>query len=117
MLVETESFSTSAVSRILEQRARAGDDVTLVVAASEYRTSPRERAELADLVHAGVHVFTASSDEKIAVDGGAGWTGSTNQTPGWGDQVDWGLVFGNADFVAALAQHVRDDAARGTALH
>lgn len=117
VLVETESFSTSAVSTILGQRARAGDDVTLVVAASEYRTSPRERAELADLAHAGVHVFTASSDEKIAVDGSAGWTGSTNQTPGWGNQVDWGLEFGNAELVAALAQHVRDDAAHGTALH
>ena len=116
VLVETESFSISAVSTILEQRARAGDDVTLVVAASESRTSSRERAELAALARARVHVFAGSSNEKIAVDGNAGWIGSTNQAPDWGDQVDWGLVFGNPALVAALAQHVRDDAARATPL-
>jgi phosphatidylserine/phosphatidylglycerophosphate/cardiolipin synthase-like enzyme len=109
VLVETESFSRSPVSDIIEQRARAGDDVTLVVAASEYRGSRKEQETLSELAQAGVHVFLGKSDEKIAIDGTAGFAGSANQSAGWGDQVDWGIVFANPDVVSTLAQHVRDD--------
>jgi hypothetical protein len=109
VLVETESFSRSVVSDVIEQRARAGDDVTLVVAASEYRHSHKEQETLSELARSGVHVFLGRSDEKIAIDGSAGFSGSANQTAGWGDQVDWGIVFANPDVLATLAQHVRDD--------
>jgi phosphatidylserine/phosphatidylglycerophosphate/cardiolipin synthase-like enzyme len=109
VLVETESFSRSVVSDVIEQRARAGDDVTLVVAESEYRRSAKEQQTLSELAHAGVHVYLGKSDEKIAIDGSAGFAGSANQTAGWGDQVDWGIVFANPEVVATLAQHVRDD--------
>ena len=109
VLVETESFSRSGVSAVLEQRARAGDDVTLVVAASEYRESRTEQRTLSELARAGVHVCLGRSDEKIAIDGAAGFAGSANQSAGWGDQVDWGVVFGNPDVIATLAQHVRAD--------
>ena len=109
VLVETESFSRSVVSDVLERRARAGDDVTLVVAESEYRKSSPEQRTLSELAGVGVHVFLGKSDEKIAIDGSAGFAGSANQTTGWGDQVDWGIVFANPSVVATLAQHVRDD--------
>jgi hypothetical protein len=94
---------------VLEQRARAGDDVTLVVAAAEYRESRTEQRTLSELARAGVHVCLGRSDEKIAIDGAAGFAGSANQSAGWGDQVDWGVVFANPDVIATLAQHVRDD--------
>jgi phosphatidylserine/phosphatidylglycerophosphate/cardiolipin synthase-like enzyme len=109
VLIETESFSRSVVSNVIEQRARAGDDVTLVVAESEYRQSRKEQQTLSELAQAGVHVFLGKSDEKIAIDGSAGFAGSANQTAGWGDQVDWGIVFANPEVLATLAQHVRDD--------
>lgn len=109
VLIETESFSPSVVSEVIEQRARAGDDVTLVVAASEYRGSRKEQETLSELARAGVHVFLGKSDEKIAIDGTAGFAGSANQSAGWGDQLDWGIVFANPDVVSTLAQHVRDD--------
>lgn len=109
VLVSTESFSRSAVSEILDQRARAGDSVSLVVARSEYRTSPSERALLAILARDGVRVYLGRNDEKIAIDGDAGFTGSANLSSGWGDQVDWGYVSNDPQLVAILAQHVRDD--------
>ncbi len=114
VLVETESFSENPVSKVLLARAQAGDDVTLVVAQSEYREEPSEQQLLAYYAHAGVHVFTSNSDEKIAIDGDAGFCGSSNQTAGWGDQVDWGYVFNEPTLVATLAQHVRSDAMTGT---
>jgi phosphatidylserine/phosphatidylglycerophosphate/cardiolipin synthase-like enzyme len=83
VLVSTESFSRSAVSDILDRRARAGDSVSLVVAATEYRTSPSERALVASLEHDGVSVYLGKNDEKIAIDGDAGFVGSSNLSGGW----------------------------------
>lgn len=76
LLVSTESFSRSPISDLLAERAQHGDDVTLVVAANEYRSSPTERGLVAALAHAGVHVFLGRADEKIAIDGNAGYVGS-----------------------------------------
>jgi hypothetical protein len=109
VLVSTESFSRSAVSEILDQRARAGDSVSLVVAATEYRTSPSERTLLAKLARDGVKIYLGRNDEKIAIDGDAGFVGSSNLSGGWGDQVDFGYVFNDPQLVAVLTQHVRDD--------
>jgi phosphatidylserine/phosphatidylglycerophosphate/cardiolipin synthase-like enzyme len=116
VLVETESFSPSRVSAILAQRARLGDDVTLVVGLKEYRSSGQERAELAELGRLGVHVFAASSNQKIATDGSASFCGSSNLTEGWGDQVDWGIVITTKALAATLSQQVRRDATIGIAI-
>jgi len=113
VLLESESFGRGPIATHLGARARAGDDVTLVVARMEYERNDAERALVAELVAAGVHAYVATSDEKIAVDGDAAWLGSSNATAGVPDQVDWGFTAINATLARTLAQHVRDDAAAG----
>ncbi len=113
VLVESESFGRGAVAMHLGARARAGDDVTLVVARMEYERSDAERTLVAELVRAGVHAYIGTSDEKIAVDGDAAWLGSSNATPGVPDQVDWGFTTTDPSLARTLAQHVREDAAAG----
>jgi hypothetical protein len=113
VLVESESFGDGPIAQVLAARARAGDDVTLVIARYEYQREASEQRLVAALGHAGVHVYIGSSDEKIAIDSSAGYCGSANATTGWGDQIDWGYVFENPQLIATLAAHVRADAAAG----
>ena len=116
VLVETESFGPSILSDLLMKRARAGDDVTLVVARYELQNSASEQRLVASLVAAGVKVYAGTSDEKIAVDGDAVWTGSSNATAGVPAQVDWGYMAVNRDLAQTLAAHVRSNAALATAV-
>jgi hypothetical protein len=109
VLVESESFGNTPITQLLAARARAGDDVTLIVARSEFDTEPRERDLLAALAGAGVHVYVGESDQKIAVDGTAAYIGSANNTPGWGDQIDFGYLSDNPQLVGQLANAVMVD--------
>jgi phosphatidylserine/phosphatidylglycerophosphate/cardiolipin synthase-like enzyme len=109
VLVESESFGNTPITQLLATRARAGDDVTLIVARSEFDTEPRERDLLAALAGAGVHVYVGESDQKIAVDGTAAYIGSANNTPGWGDQIDFGYLSDNPQLVGQLANAVMVD--------
>ena len=113
VLLETESFGRGAIATQLANRARAGDGVTLVVARMEYQRSGAERALVSELVRDGVHAYTGTSDEKIAVDGDAVWLGSSNATSGVPEQIDWGFATIDGALARELARHVRDDAAAG----
>lgn len=88
--VESESFGPGAVARELEQKARAGNDVRLLVCDRE-AGNPRERAVLRKLAAAGVQIRTVPFDEKIAVAGKQAWVGSANAGIFPPDQVDWGM--------------------------
>jgi hypothetical protein len=115
--VETESFSGgTAVYDVLLARARMGDRITLVVARSEYDETAPEREAIAALIANGqpgkVHVYASSQTEKIAIDGGAGWTGSSNATVG-PEQVDWGYTFSDPSMLATLQSNLLANAADG----
>jgi hypothetical protein len=116
VLLESESFGRSAIADALVARAGAGDDVTLVVARFEYGRSRTERALLSDMARHGVHVFTATSDEKIAVAGDSVWIGSANATAGVPNQIDWGFWTDDHALAMALTQHVEGDRNAGIAV-
>jgi hypothetical protein len=99
--VESESFGFGAVERALETKARAGNDVRLIVCEREAER-PREAAALRRLAAAGVQIRLSRFDEKIAVAGTQAWAGSANACVYPPDMVDWGMRTGAFDVVDAL---------------
>lgn len=113
--VSTESFGGSTpVFDALLARRRAGDEVRLLVAASEYRTSPIERHAVDALRGAGVQVRLSDANEKYAVDGDAVWIGSANATRGRAEQIDFGIAMRDAGLAGALANQFNAEYARAT---
>jgi phosphatidylserine/phosphatidylglycerophosphate/cardiolipin synthase-like enzyme len=113
VVVETESFGGSAVSKTLRAMAQSGHPprMRVVVAASEFRTNAKERELLASLAAAGVDVRVGAADEKMAVAGSHAWLGSTNATAAYYDKVhhhdlgaqrDWGMAIDDPPMVAEL---------------
>lgn len=116
---ETESFGSGPLASALEQRARTGTHVRLLVAARDLRANARESAELRRMAQAGVQVRIESggqgdSDEKFCVASGNAWIGSANATGAFPDTVDWGVR--TKDAAIATALRARFDQAWSAAL-
>ncbi|MDQ6924631.1 MAG: phospholipase D family protein [Candidatus Eremiobacteraeota bacterium] len=110
--VETERVATSALTRALQQHARAGAETTLVVARSS-RRSRREAAAIAQLAADGVVVRVGGSNQKLALAGDTAWIGSANATGASGRtarQLDWGLLVRDRTVVGAVAAALAHDA-------
>jgi phosphatidylserine/phosphatidylglycerophosphate/cardiolipin synthase-like enzyme len=104
---ESESFGAGRLSALLEQRARAGDSVRLLVAGRDLAGNSREAAALAQLAAAGVEVRVGAAgqgelDEKMCITGNSAWVGSANATAGFPETADWGMRTRVAPVVDAL---------------
>jgi phosphatidylserine/phosphatidylglycerophosphate/cardiolipin synthase-like enzyme len=105
--VESESFGKgSGVYGDLRRLARSGVHCRLIVARTQERTDPRERAALRALAADGVEVRVGSAAEKFAFSGAQAWIGSANATTTYydGDQRDWGLRTDAPEIVTSLEQ-------------
>jgi phosphatidylserine/phosphatidylglycerophosphate/cardiolipin synthase-like enzyme len=108
VIVESESFGVdNRVYSAIEDAARAGAHVRLLVSARDLRGNANEKGALAKLAADGVGVRVCDADEKFAVVRGArGWLGSANATVAFDhpDQLDWGA---RTD-APAIVSHLRD---------
>ena len=95
VIVESESFGAdNAVYSALDDVAKRGAHVRLLVAQRELENNVAERKAIDKLVHDGVQTRDCTDDEKFAVIRGArGWVGSANASAAFNhpDQLDWGL--------------------------
>jgi phosphatidylserine/phosphatidylglycerophosphate/cardiolipin synthase-like enzyme len=113
--ISSESFgSGTPVFDELMTRAKAGDQVELIVANAEYHSSRSEAAELADLAASGVKVRTSNADEKFTVDGDAVWIGSANATRGVPNQIDFGITITDTNIARRLENQFDSEWARAT---
>ena len=106
VIAESESFGAdNAVYSALEQAAKRGAHVRLLVSEREIRNNPNEQQAVAHLESDGVVVRTCNADEKFAIVRNArGWVGSANATAAFNkpDQLDWGLRTDEPSIVAHL---------------
>jgi hypothetical protein len=109
--VETESFGPgTTVFESLRRSALARRPVFLIVARTEFDNDDRERAALATLAAAGVHIRVGTSNAKLAVpQSGPTWMGSANATAGRPDQIDWGRRITNAGVHDAILRRFLQD--------
>lgn len=93
IVLSTESFSSgNAVSDALVAALRRRVHVSIVVAAREYQSTPREREFLKHLQGLGAKVSISQHDHKyLIVDGSVRWAGSANASAGLGNQIEWSL--------------------------
>ncbi|HVA27122.1 MAG TPA: phospholipase D-like domain-containing protein [Candidatus Baltobacteraceae bacterium] len=107
-IVESESFGAgNRVFNALDDLARRGGHVRLLVNSRDLAGNASERGALARLSADGVAVRMSDVAEKFAVlDGSRGWLGSTNATIAFDrpDQLDWGARTGAPDVIAHLGQ-------------
>ncbi len=94
VIVESESFgANNRVYKAIDDAARAGAHVRLLVSSRDLQANPNERGALEKLAGDGVGVRVCDADEKLAiVDATRGWLGSANATAAFNhpDQLDWG---------------------------
>ncbi len=107
VIIESESFGESnAVYAAIDDAAKRGAHVRLLVSERDIRDNSNEQAALARLVADGVQAGTCDADEKFAVVGESrGWLGSANATAAFNrpDQLDWGMRTDDP----AITAHVR----------
>jgi phosphatidylserine/phosphatidylglycerophosphate/cardiolipin synthase-like enzyme len=108
LIVESESFGAgNRVYTAIDDAARSGAHVRLLVNRRDLVTNAREHAALARLAADGVAVRVCDGDEKFAVVRDArGWLGSANATAAFDhpDALDWGV---RTD-APAIVTHLRD---------
>jgi hypothetical protein len=108
--VSTESFGLdTAVYRRLVQRRKAGDDVSLLIARSEYAHNWAEHMAVAPLLAIGVRVRLSSSNEKMAIDGAMVWIGSANATKGLPNQLEFGIVITSSSVAEQLRKQFDEE--------
>jgi phosphatidylserine/phosphatidylglycerophosphate/cardiolipin synthase-like enzyme len=94
VIVESESFGAdNRVYKAIDDAARAGAHVRLLVSVRDLQGNTNEKRALAKLAADGVGVRVCDADEKFAVVRGTrGWVGSANATAAFNhpDQLDWG---------------------------
>jgi phosphatidylserine/phosphatidylglycerophosphate/cardiolipin synthase-like enzyme len=101
----SESFGPGPVATALEERARGGEDVRVIVDRLEARESAgaRERSELGKLRAAGAQIRVADRPAKECLAGDDAWVGSANATAGNPHTLDWGMRTAEPALLAALA--------------
>jgi phosphatidylserine/phosphatidylglycerophosphate/cardiolipin synthase-like enzyme len=108
VIVESESFgANNRVYKAIDNAARAGAHVRLLVNARDLQGNANEAGALKKLAVDGVAVRLCDADEKLAVaDETRGWLGSANATVAFDhpDQLDWGA---RTD-APAIVSHLRD---------
>lgn len=103
--VSSESFGGgTAVYARLVQRKKAGDEVRLLIAGSEYVRSQAEQRAVSGLLMLGVQIRLSSSNEKMAIDGTSVWMGSANATAGLRNQLDFGMVVSSNSIATRLRE-------------
>ena len=104
VIVESETFGATSVSRALRELAAAGVAARLIIAGRSLKENANERKELASLAAAGVRIRRCNDSSKLAVAGNAAWAGSANATSAWGryDMTDWGARTGDVAIVGAV---------------
>jgi hypothetical protein len=94
VIVESESFgANNRVYKAIDDAARAGAHVRLLVSSRDLQSNANERGALEKLAADGVGVRVCDADEKLAVvEATRGWVGSANATVAFDhpDQLDWG---------------------------
>jgi len=108
IVLETESIGTdNAVFTALSIARRQGRPVSLTINERDYSSSRPEHHAVALLRAEGVHVVTASSDEKIAVSGNSPcYYGSSNASGSLRRQIDFGLRIDNPRLCSYLLQRI-----------
>ncbi len=95
VIVESESFgANNAVYSAIDDVAKRGAHVRLLVAQRELENNPNERKAIENLARDGVQTRACADDEKFAIIRGArGWVGSANASAAFNhpDQLDWGM--------------------------
>jgi phosphatidylserine/phosphatidylglycerophosphate/cardiolipin synthase-like enzyme len=119
----SESFGTdTATNTALENAAKAGATVEVMVLSSDESGNSTEEAVLNTLKADGaqVRLNPASGSEKIALIGGqsTAWFGSANatdSTTSTDNYIDWGMTVTNASVVSSLQSYFNTTWATGTA--
>jgi hypothetical protein len=103
VVIESEAFGyDKQIFPALQQLAREGRHVRLLVAARELHRSPQEGNAIASLQALGVEVRTSEANEKFALAGERAWIGSANATYATPEQHEWGLRTNAPDIVTHL---------------
>ena len=112
--VETESFGPGKVADAIMARAKAGDNVELIVVKSD--VGAQSLAELQALAKAGVAIRLneGTGGEKMALQAGQGWVGSANATEGRPHTIDWGMQTTNQSTLSQLSTHFNDQWSNST---
>lgn len=107
VLVSSETFGYGIVYSALDELAKHGTAVRLLVSNRE-AANGRERKALEHLARDGVAVRLCRDSEKFALVGDSAWLGSANASPAFGhpETLDWGLCTNDSATVAAARERV-----------
>ncbi|MHB8139636.1 MAG: phospholipase D-like domain-containing protein [Vulcanimicrobiaceae bacterium] len=109
--LETESIGPyNRVFAALLAAAHAGQHVTVLINARDYRSNRTEHVAVRMLSRAGVIVQRSNATEKITVVGHSCWFGSSNASDGLRTQIDWGARFNSDALCSFLARRLAGNA-------
>ncbi len=105
--LQSESFGYCHAFSVLDDDAKVGAHVRVLVNARDLLGNLHERAAIERFIQDGGEVRICTDDEKFAlVNGSRGYVGSANLSaslPG-PDQIDWGMRTDNRDVLAHLSE-------------